>query len=193
MEEGFLSFLFGHLNEACSKELNAYEAKLPVFDRIPQFTLAEAVGILKEKHGKDLEGTGDLDNEGEQLICKHAEETHGVPMAFITQYPTEKRPVYTMPRREDPSLTTSFDLLFKGLEVTTGSQRIHDYDMLVGNMRKFGLNPDDFGFYLQTFRYGMPPHGGLAIGLERLTKQILGLDNVKEASLFPRSVRRISP
>lgn len=193
MEEELLSFMFGHLGETCSEELKIYEAKLPAFERIPQFTLAEAAAILKDKFGKDLEGAGDLDNEGEALICKHADETHGVPMAFITQYPAGKRPVYTMPRADDPSLTTSFDLLFNGLEVTTGSQRIHDYDVLVGNMRKFGLNPDEFGFYLQTFRYGMPPHGGLAIGLERLTKQVFGLDNVKEATLFPRSVRRISP
>lgn len=193
LEEELMSFVFGHLNETCSEELKVHEAEVPSLDRIPQFTLAEAVRILKEQYGKDLEGEDDLDNEGEGLICKHLEETQSVPMAFITQYPAGKRPVYTMPRSDDPSLTTSFDLVFRGLEVTTGSQRIHDYDMLVGNMRKFGLNPDDFGFYLQTFRYGMPPHGGLAIGLERLTKQILGLDNVKEATLFPRSVRRISP
>jgi nondiscriminating aspartyl-tRNA synthetase len=193
MEEGFLSFMFSHIEETCAQELKIYDAKVPSFEKVPQFTLAEAVAVLKEKYGKDLEGEGDLDNEGEQLICRHAEETHGVPLAFITQYPTGKRPVYTMPRAEDPSLTTSFDLVFRGLEVTTGSQRIHDYDMLVENMKKFGLDPGDFGFYLQTFRYGIPPHGGLAIGLERLTKQLLGLDNVKEATLFPRSVRRISP
>jgi nondiscriminating aspartyl-tRNA synthetase len=193
MEEEFLSFMFGHVAETCAEELKVYEAEVPSFEKVPQFTLAEAVAVLKDKYGKDLEDEGDLDNEGEQLICKHADETQGVPMAFITQYPAAKRPVYTMPRAEDPSLTTSFDLVFRGLEVTTGSQRIHGYDMLVENMKKFGLNPDDFGFYLQTFRYGMPPHGGLAIGLERLTKQLLGLDNVKEATLFPRSVRRISP
>lgn len=193
LEEEFMSFMFGHVGEKCAEELKVYDAKVPSFDKIPQFTLSEAVALLKEKYGKNLEGEGDLDNEGEQLICRHAEETHGVPMTFITQYPTAKRPVYTMPRADDPSLTTSFDLVFRGLEVTTGSQRIHSYDMLVENMKKFGLNPDDFGFYLQTFRYGMPPHGGLAIGLERLTKQLLGLDNVKEATLFPRSVRRISP
>ncbi len=193
MEEELLSFVFGHLGECCGDELKIYDAEVPSFERIPQLTLAEAVGLLKDKYGKDLEGAGDLDNEGEQLICKHVEETQGIPLVFITQYPVGKRPVYTMARRDDPSLTTSFDLLFKGLEVTTGSQRIHEYEMLVENMRKFGLDPDDFGFYLQTFRYGMPPHGGLAIGLERLTKQLLGLENVKEATLFPRSVRRVSP
>jgi len=193
LEEELMRFVFGHIAEACSEELAMHEAKAPSFESIPQFTLAEAVGILKDEYGKDLEGEGDLDNEGETMICRYAEEKHGVPMAFITQYPAGKRPVYTMPRKDDPSLTTSFDLLFRGLEVTTGSQRIHDYDMLVENMKKFGLNPDDFGFYLMAFRYGMPPHGGLAIGLERLTKQILGLDNVKEATLFPRSVRRITP
>ena len=193
MEEGLLTFVFGHLNEVCAEELKTYEVEAPTISTIPQFTLAEAVKILKENYNKDLEGEGDLDGEGEQMICKYCEDKHGIPMTFITQYPAGKRPVYTMPRSDDPSLTTSFDLLFKGLEVTTGSQRIHEYDMLTDNMRKFGLNPDDFESYLQTFRYGMPPHGGLAIGLERLTKQIFGLDNVKEATLFPRSVRRVSP
>jgi nondiscriminating aspartyl-tRNA synthetase len=193
MEEGLLTFVFRHLSEACAEELKVYNVRLPEIEFIPQFTLAEAVKILKDDFGKDLEGVGDLDAEGEQMVCKYCENKHGLPMAFITQYPAAKRPVYTMPRDDDPSLTTSFDLLFKGLEVTTGSQRIHDYDMLVRNMRKFGLNPDDFEYYLQAFRYGMPPHGGLAIGLERLTKQALGLDNVKEATLFPRSVRRVSP
>jgi len=193
LEQELMRFIFGHVAESCKEELALHEATVPGFESIPQFTLAEAVRILKEKYGKDLEGEGDLDNEGETLICRHAEEEFGVPLAYITQYPAEKRPVYTMPLKEDPSLTTSFDLLFRGLEVTTGSQRIHEYDMLVENMRRFGLNPDDFGYYLMAFKYGMPPHGGLAIGLERLTKQILGLGNVKEATLFPRSVRRITP
>jgi nondiscriminating aspartyl-tRNA synthetase len=98
-----------------------------------------------------------------------------------------------MPDPEDTSRTLGFDLLFRGLEVTTGSQRIHEHGMLVENMRRFGLNPDDFGFYLEVFRYAMPPHGGLAIGAERLTQQLLGLANIREASFFPRDRFRLTP
>ena len=117
----------------------------------------------------------------------------GVPLVYVTAYPIEKRPMYTMPDTSRPGLTRSFDLLYNGLEITTGGQRIHDYDMLVGNFLKFGLNSDDFDWYLQTFKFGMPPHGGLAIGAERLTKQLLGLGNIREASLFPRDRTRIGP
>jgi nondiscriminating aspartyl-tRNA synthetase len=90
-------------------------------------------------------------------------------------------------------MTKSFDLIYKGLEITTGGQRIHDYEMLKENIRKFGFNPDDYGFYVESFRYGMPPHGGLAIGLERMTMKILNLDNIREATLLPRDMKRLEP
>lgn len=99
--------------------------------------------------------------------------------------------MYTMPKGEE--LTASFDLLFRGLEITTGGQRIHQHDALVTNMRRKGLEPDDFKSYLSSFSLGMPPHGGLAIGLERLTAQIIGLKNIREASLFPRDRHRLAP
>ena len=94
---------------------------------------------------------------------------------------------------EDKNLTKSFDLIFDGLEITTGGQRIHDYEMLKENIIKFNLNPDDFDFYLETFKYGMPPHGGFAIGLERLTMKILKLSNIREAALVPRDMKRLTP
>ena len=99
--------------------------------------------------------------------------------------------MYTMPKGEN--LTHSFDLLFRGLEITTGGQRIHNYDMLIENIISKGLNPESFHSYLENFKFGMPPHGGLAIGLERLTAQLIGLKNVREASLFPRDRTRITP
>jgi len=98
-----------------------------------------------------------------------------------------------MPDPENPDLTQSFDLIYKGLEITTGSQRIHDYEMLKRNIEKFGLDPENFRSYLDSFRYGMPPHGGFAIGLERLTMKLLDLDNIREATLFPRDIKRLEP
>jgi nondiscriminating aspartyl-tRNA synthetase len=109
---------------------------------------------------------------------------------FVTGFPRKKRPFYTWP---DGRQTASFDLLFRGLEITTGGKRIHDYDMLVGELPKFSMKPEDLGDYLSIFRYGCPPHGGFAIGLERLTQKILGLENVKAASLFPRDRKRVRP
>ncbi|MBM3315187.1 aspartate--tRNA(Asn) ligase, partial [candidate division WOR-3 bacterium] len=112
---------------------------------------------------------------------------------FVSRYPRSARPFYTMPDPDDAESTLGFDLLFRGLEVTTGSQRIHNYQMLCDSIRRIGGDPKSFEFYLEVFKYAMPPHGGLAIGAERLTQQLLGLANVREASFFPRDRFRLTP
>ena len=127
------------------------------------------------------------------IICKYTKEEYGCDLVFLTEYPIAKRPMYAMPDSEKTGLTKSFDLIYDGLEITTGGQRIHNYEMLKQNIEKFGLNPDDFSFYLETFKYGMPPHGGLAIGLERITLKVLGLENIREATLLPRDLKRLEP
>ena len=193
VEIELLKHMFSHTKKVCGAELELWGAEVPEFDTIPQITLKNALQLLEEKYGKRAKSKADLDPEGEMLICKYFKEETGTELVYITHYPTSKRPVYTMPDDKDPEVTRSFDLLFKGLEVTTGSQRIHDYAMLVKNMEKFGLKPEDFDFYLQVFKYGMPPHGGLAIGAERLTKQLLDLPNIRMAALFPRDRTRITP
>jgi len=193
IETRLLSFIFEHLRSACESELRLYKVDIPCLKEIPQLTLSEAKDILKSQYNKDLGGAKDLDPEGERLICRHISKDTGEELVYITAYPTEKRPFYTMPCPDRPELTKSFDLLYRGEEITTGGQRIHDYRQLLENMKKFGLRADDFDFYLQTFKQGMPPHGGLAIGAERLTKQLLSLSNIREASLFPRDRTRISP
>ena len=135
----------------------------------------------------------EINPEGERLLCDWALEEHGVEAVFIYAWPRKKRPFYTYPRQDDKRLTMSFDLLFRGLEVTTGGRRINEYPMLLENIELFGLTPEGLADYIQIFKYGCPPHGGFAIGLERLTQKILGLANVKEACLFPRDRRRIRP
>ncbi len=182
METRLLRFMFEHLRSTCEPELRLYKAKIPGFQEIPRITLAEAKEILKSQYKKDL-----------GLICRHISKDTGEELVYITAYPTEKRPFYTMPCPDRPELTKSFDLLYRGEEITTGGQRIHSYHQLVENMKKFALRAEDFDFYLQTFKQGMPPHGGLAIGAERVTKQLLNLSNIREASLFPRDRTRISP
>ena len=192
LEEGFLDYLFKHLNRVCKKELEMYKVKLPDEVKIPRITLDEAHKILLEKYNKKSP-LGNIDAKGEELICDYVKKEYGTEFVFLTKYPVTKRPMYTMPDDKDKTLTKSFDLIYDGLEITTGGQRIHDYEMLKENIIKFGLNPEDFDFYLETFKYGMPPHGGFAIGLERLNMKILKLSNIREAALIPRDMKRLTP
>ena len=154
---------------------------------IPRLTLAEAHRMLLQRYGKTLP-PDDLDPEGERLLC---ELTGGA--VFVTAYPASIRPAYAQPLEGYPGLTDSFDLLLGGMEVTTGGRRISVAADLERSLAARGLDPAAFGFYLEAFRFGAPPHGGLAIGAERLTVALLGLSNLREAAFFPRDVDRLTP
>lgn len=192
IEESFINYLFAYLKKVCADELAMHNAELPENIKIPRLSLSEAQKILLEKYNKKSP-SGNLDAEGEALISQYAKEEYGSDFIFLTKYPASKRPVYTMPDDEMKDMTKSFDLIYKGLEITTGGQRIHDYEMLKQNMIKFNIDPEDFNFYLESFKYGMPPHGGFAIGLERITMKILNLGNIRESTLLPRDLNRIIP
>jgi len=192
VEERFIKTLFSIINGKCGHILRMYGRDLPVPEKIPRIPVSEACSILESEYGKKNKGF-DLDPEGEKLICEWTKKTHDCELLFLTEYPRSKRPVYTMPIEENTDFTRSFDLLFRGLEITTGGQRIHDYTMLLEAFDRRGLDASQFEYYTDTFAYGMPPHGGLAIGLERITAQILGLSNIREASIFPRDRGRIVP
>lgn len=155
--------------------------------KIPRITHDEAKAVAKEESGKRV---FEINPEAERDICNWAEREHGVSAAFVTGFPRRKRPFYTMP---DGQKTRSFDLLFRGLEITTGGLRLYRYQDLLEALPKFGLSAEALSDYLSIFKYGCPPHGGFAIGLERLTQKLLGLANVKEATLFPRDRKRVSP
>lgn len=184
--------LMKKIEEKHQKELFQYEAKLPEQKDIPRISLQEAEEILKREYNKEIED-GDIDSEGERMIGKYVQKKYGSDFVFLTHYPTAIRPFYTMPSKDDETLTESFDLIFRGLEIATGGQRIHNYDTLVASVESHGLNPKDFSSYLDIFRYGMPPHGGWGLGSERILQQIFGLKSIKEAVLYPRDVRRLSP
>lgn len=145
----------------------------------------EEAGSKKESH--------DFDPEEEKLLSEIIYRETGSDFVFVTHYPSSKRPFYAMDDPENPEETLSFDLLFRGLEITTGGQRIHDYEMQVAKMKSRGMNVEAFESYLMMHKHGMPPHGGLGIGLERLTARLLGFDNVRQASLFPRDIHRLEP
>ncbi|MBU7033149.1 MAG: aspartate--tRNA(Asn) ligase [Theionarchaea archaeon] len=184
LENRLLLHMYESLTCECEDELKELEATIPeVPERIPDIPFEEAIEIAGEKGF-------DLSPNGEKKVCDYSKESLDSEFIFITTYPQEKRPMYAMP---DGNNTKSFDLLLRGTEVTTGGQRIHDYDMLVEKIRGRGLNPEDFSFYLEVFKYGMPPHGGFAIGAERLTMQTLNLSNIREATFFPRDRTRITP
>ncbi|MDE2025916.1 MAG: hypothetical protein KGJ07_05460, partial [Patescibacteria group bacterium] len=158
---------------------------------VPRLTLREAQKIVTERTGRDLSKENDLNPEDEKEICLWAAETHKSDFVTITHFPTKKRAFYTMPDPQNPEYSLSYDLLFRGLEILSGSQRIHEYDKLVEAMKKKNVSPSNFGMYLMAFKYGMPPEGGFSFGLERLTMKLLELHNVREASLFPRDMERV--
>ncbi|NCN52509.1 aspartate--tRNA(Asn) ligase [Candidatus Parcubacteria bacterium] len=176
----------------CAAELALLGVPAPLApDAFPTFTLREAQELIKKETGEDKTNEPDLEPEDERFLCEYAAQNLGSDFVFITQFPTSKRPFYTAKNKENPEFTDSFDLLFRGLEMCSGSQRVHNYDELVGRITEKGLDPTKFEFYLQAFKYGLPPHGGIGMGLERLTMKMAGLVNVKEASLFPRDMNRI--
>lgn len=193
METGFLKYTMELLSREYAKELKLLGVTLPAVDRIPQVRFDKAKELVAEKYNRKIRNPFDLEPEEEMLIGRYFKEEYDSDFVFVTHYPSKKRPFYAMEDPEDTRFTLSFDLLFKGLEITTGGQRIHDYQMILEKMEKRGMDPEDIKDYLMIFQYGMPPHGGLGIGLERLTMRLLDEQNVRETALFPRDVTRLEP
>jgi nondiscriminating aspartyl-tRNA synthetase len=179
LERQLLTFMFQNLNEE-------FGTSLPSMQEVPIWTFEECLGRLKRNDLVD-----DLDPEAERQLCRMAEADCGVPAVFVLGFPLASRPFYTHPRTE--TTAAGFDLLFRGLEITTGGQRLHRRSDLERALSSRGIAPSSFESHLKMFELGMPPHGGLAIGLERLTAQILGLQNVRDATLYPRDRYRVTP
>ena len=193
METGFLRYAMELLRTQYAAELERLEVALPDMERIPAVRFDEAKRLAAEKYGRPIRDPYDLEPEEEHNIGRYFKEEYGADFVFVTHYPAKKRPFYAMDDPADPKFTLSFDLLFRGMEVTTGGQRIHDYQAQVDKMLAKGMHPEEFSSYLMAHKHGLPPHGGLGIGLERLTAQLCGLDNVRRASLFPRDQTRLEP
>jgi nondiscriminating aspartyl-tRNA synthetase len=186
-----LKFIFSELKKIKPEieSLRGEKMVIPeVVEKTPVFKLREAQEkILGKSHCQEP----DLSPEDEKKICEWVKKEKGSDLVIITHYPTEKRPMYTFPDPEDPKYTYSFDILGMGVEWVTGGQRLNDYQQLYESIKKRGYNPDNFSFYLQAFKYGMPPEGGFCLGLERITQHLLGLENIRQASLFPRDLSRV--
>ncbi len=159
-------------------------------EEIPYIKLSEIRKIIKEKYNYDIPEETDIDPRGEELAGQYAKEEFNSDFIFLTHYPIDYRPFYTM---SDGKEAMGFDLLYKGLEIATGGQRINEYDELIESMKRKNVGIKGMEFYVNAFKYAIPPHGGWGMGSERIIKQMLGLDNIKEAVLFPRDVKRITP
>ena len=198
LEANMLRYILEQLENNCKHELAVLNATLPKLPKsIPVYRLSEVHEILHENYtnklSQDHRNEPDLAPEEEVYICDYANKTFNSDFVFVTHFPRKHRAFYSHDDPDNPELTLSFDLIMRGKEITSGSQRIHKAEQYIAKMKDLGMNPDNFKFYLDTFKNGMPPHGGLAIGLERLTAGILNISNVKEASLFPRDINRITP
>jgi nondiscriminating aspartyl-tRNA synthetase len=192
VETRLMHAVIKQLQMNCAQEFKILGAAFPIApEKFPVLKLREALELIYKETGRDNRSEPDLEPEDERWLCEWAAKEKGSDFIFITHYPVSKRPMYTMEDSNDPGYTKSFDLLFRGVEITTGGQRRHEYDDVVAGIKMKGLDPEKFSYYLQAFKYGMPPHGGWGMGLERLTQKMLGLSNVKEAALFPRDINRI--
>lgn len=158
---------------------------------IPRLTLREAQEVIFKEFGRDNRNEKDLIPQDEQDLCSWVKKVHKSDFVTITHFPTKAKPFYTMPDPKDPEYSLSYDLLFRGVEILSGSQRVNDYHKLLDSIKSRGMDPKDFEMYLQAFKYGMPPEGGFSFGLERVTMHVLGLSNIREASLFPRDMERV--
>ncbi len=177
--------------EQCEDIFKEFELEKIAVGKIPRLTVSEIQEIIYKEFGRDNRSEKDLAPQDEVDICKWAKEKYQTDFVTVTRFPMKAKPFYTMPDPENPELSLSYDLLFRGVEVLSGSQRQHDFEKLVQGIKNKGMNPKDFEMYLQAFKFGMPPEGGFSFGLERLTMHVLNLGNVREASLFPRDMERV--
>lgn len=193
MEAGVLKYIMNLLKTEYAGEAALLHADIPEIGEIPVIRFMDAKELLIKKFKYTPSDMKDFDPEEEQLLGKYAKKQFNSDFLFVTHYPSKKRPFYTMDDPADPEYTLSFDLLFRGMEITSGGQRIHDYREQVAKMEKLGMDPKEFDTYLMLHKYGAPPHGGLGLGLERLTMHLLGFKNVREAAMFPRDINRVTP
>ena len=195
IQEGCVKFILQYLHIHAKSELEALNMQViqaPSEVPFPRLTFAEAQQLYFDRTGIDERHEPDLSPAAERELCAWSFEKFGTDLVFVIDWKTAKRPFYAYPKEDNPELTNTFDLLCAGTEITSGGQRRHTYDSMIEGIRSKGMDPANFADYLSIFRYGMPPHGGFGMGLERLTMTLLKLKNIREASLFPSDTKRIA-
>lgn len=193
METMMLKHIMMYLKTKYLQELELLQVKLPEIEEIPAISFREAKTLIAKKYKREIRDYEDFEPEEEKLLSELIKKETGSEFVFVTHYPSKKRPFYEMESKENPEETLSFDLIFRGLEITTGGQRIHDYQEQIEKMQRRRMNIEAFESYLMMHKYGMPPHGGLGLGLERFTSKLLQQENVRRATLFPRDIHRLTP
>lgn len=193
--EAVIRYIVEQVNKNCEEELKALATELPkIGEKFPRITLAKALKFYKDEAGIDETSEPDLSPAAEKWLSQEwGPKHHGTNFVFVTAYPTSKRPFYTKTMKDNPELTESFDLIGNGFEITTGGQRVNEYDEQVERIKSKGLNPADFEGYLEMHKFGIPPEGGFGMGLQRLTQSLLSLPNIMDATIFPRNVQRLKP
>src|ERR1700719_3518658 len=186
--------IIAHLRENYAAELGLLRVVMPIVpEKIPHIHFPDAQELILQRHGVDVRGEPDLSPQDERWLGEWAKEEFGSDFLYVTGYPMVKRPFYTHPDPERPEFSNSFDLLFRGLELVTGGQRLHRYEDYLAALAARGLSAEPFAGYLEAFKHGMPPHGGFAVGLERWVAALVGAPNVRAVTLFPRDRQRLTP
>src|SRR5216683_2986193 len=192
--ERTIAGMLSHLQHMLQNELDLPGCDLPLLPaRMPTVDFVEAQRLIQTATGEDVLGEPDLAPSHERWLGEWAMREHGSEFLFVTGYPLAKRPFYTHPDPSRPGQSNSFDLLFRGLELVTGGQRLHIYADYLAVLAERGQDPSPFAGYLEAFKHGMPPHGGFAMGLERWVARLVGAPNVRETTLFPRDMQRLTP
>lgn len=192
MAEGCVRYILSEVERRCANELSYLEATLPtMIEQTPTLSLTEAQEKIFAKTGKDSRGDKDLNPEDERILCEITKEETGSDFVFVYGYPTRQKPFYVYPNPETPEFNEGMDLLCRGVEWLSGGRRINEYQQLMQHVETWGMDPAKIEMFLEAFRYGAPPEGGFAFGAERMTMQILGLKNIREACMFPRDMNRI--
>lgn len=193
METLMIKFTLNELNKNYINELELLKVNLPNLTAIPSIKFKEAKELISKEYNRKINDYDDFEPEEEKLLSEIIQKKTDSEFVFVTHYPSKKRPFYAMDDLCNPEETLSFDLLFRGLEITTGGQRIHDYTEQLQKMKQRNMNLELFESYLMIHKYGIPPHGGLGLGLERFTSKLLNQDNVRRSTLFPRDINRVIP
>ena len=192
MAENVVRFILKEVEKKCSRELKQFSATLPqIIDKTPTLSLREVQEKIFKNSGRDVRGQKDLTPEDEREICTIINKETGSDFVFVYGYPTKNKPFYVYPNPKEPEFNEGMDLLCRGLEWLSGGRRINDFNQLMEHVKEWKMDPKKISMFLEAFRYGVPPEGGFAFGAERMTMQILGLSNVREASIFPRDMERI--
>ena len=192
MAEMTVRFILEQVKKENTEHLKLLKAELPtMIKKTPTFSLREAQQKIFENFGREVREEKDLSPQDEREICEIVKKETGSDFVFIYGYPTRQKPFYVYPNPKNPEFNEGMDLLCRGLEWLSGGRRINQYDQLMEHVKLWKMNPKKIRMFLEAFKYGVPPEGGFALGAERMTMQLLGLKNVREACMFPRDMERI--